>query len=82
MNSFIDYKICFLLHFRLWAGRPVKCSVLGNLIRDWDFCLSPRSAYKIARLWHSPSVPVPAIFYGQCCESPVKSTHEVGDFIR
>ena len=29
---------------------------------------------------HSPSVPVPAIFYAHHCESPVKSTHEVGQF--
>ena len=31
---------------------------------------------------HSPSVPVPAIFYVYCCESPAKSTRQVGDFIR
>ena len=29
---------------------------------------------------HSPSEPVPSIFYGHCCESPVKSTHQVGRF--
>ena len=29
---------------------------------------------------HSPSVPAPAIFYGHCCESPVKPTHQVGRF--
>ena len=29
---------------------------------------------------HSPSVPVPAIFYVYCCESPVKPTHQVGRF--
>ena len=58
---------------------------LGYFVRR-----SPRSA-KIARCtrcsdgrithtWHSPSVPVPAIFYGHYCESPVKSTHQVGRF--
>ena len=29
---------------------------------------------------HSPSVPVPAIFYAHRCESPLKSTHQVGRF--
>ena len=54
------------------------------------FRQSPRSAYKIADIWHvryrrlnspafaySPSVPVPAIFYVYCYESPVKPTHQV-----
>ena len=52
-----------------------------------DFCRSPRSAYKIADIQHvryrrlnSPSVPVLAILYGHYCESPVKSTHQVGRF--
>ena len=29
---------------------------------------------------HSPGVPVPAILYVCCCESPVKPTHQVGRF--
>ena len=55
---------------------------------DCDFRRSPRSAYKIADIWHvryrrlnSQSVPVPVIFYVYCCESPVKPTHQVGRFI-
>ena len=49
---------------------------------DCDFRRSPRSAYKIADIGrrHSPSVPVPAIFYGHCCEAPVKLTYQVGRF--
>ena len=51
------------------------------------FRRSPRSAFKIADIWHvryrrlnSPSVPVPTIFYVYCCESPVTPTHQVGRF--
>ena len=65
-----------------WAkiARRARCS-------DCNFRRSPRSANKIAYIWHvrylrlnSPSVPVPAIFYGHCCESPVKLTHQVRRF--
>ena len=31
---------------------------------------------------HSPSVPLPAIFYAHHCESPVKSINQVGQFYR
>ena len=45
---------------------------------------SPRSAYKIADIWHvryrRASVPVPAIFYARRCKSPLKSTNQVGRF--
>ena len=64
-------------------ARCARCS-------DCDFHRSPRLAYEIADIWHvryrrlnsphSPSVSVPAIFYVYCCESPVKSTHQVGRF--
>ena len=61
--------------------KPAK--KLGNFI-----CRSRRSAYKIADIWHvryhqhSPRVPVSAIFYVYCCESPCsKATHEVGRYI-
>ena len=37
-----------------------------------------RRIYKIRR--HSPSVPVPAMFYAHQCESPVKSINQVGRF--
>ena len=61
-------------------ARCARCS-------DCDFRRSRRSAYKIADIWHvryrllnSPSVPVPAILYVYCCESPGKPTHQVGRF--
>ena len=57
--------------------KPAK--KLGNFIRR-----SPRSAYKIADIWHvryhqhSPRVPVPAIFYVYCCESPCSKANPSG----
>ena len=55
-----------------------------------DFRRSRRSAYKIADIWHvsyrrlnSPAFAKCARsrdFYGHCCESPVKPTHQVGRF--
>ena len=64
-------------------ARCARCS-------DCGFRRSPRLVYKIADIWHVryqrlnsrhlPSVPVPAIFYAQRCESPVKSTNQVGRF--
>ena len=45
--------------------------------RDWRI-KSPISG--MSDIGDSPSVPVPAIFYGHYCESPVKSTNQVGRF--
>ena len=63
------------------SAKIARCARCSNC----DFRRSPRSAYKIADMWHvkywrldSPSVPVPAIFYAHRCESPAKSTNQVG----
>ena len=52
---------------------------------DCDFRRSPRSAFKIADIWHVRyrrlnSAIKFVIFYVYCCQSPVKPTHQVGRF--
>ena len=60
-------------------NRVKPAEKLGNFIRR-----SRRSAYKIADIWHvryhqhSPRVPVPAIFYVYCCESPCSKANPSG----
>ena len=59
-------------------------------LSDCDFRRCPRSAYKIADIWHvkyrrlnSPAFAKYASsrgFLRHCCESPVKPTHQVGRF--
>ena len=70
-----------------FIGRSPRSAKIARCARcsNCDFRRSPRSAYKIADMWHvkywrldSPSVPVPAIFYAHRCESPAKSTTQVG----
>ena len=52
--------------FAIFANRRIKLLISGmSDIGD-----------EIRR--HLPSVPIPAIFCGHCCESPVKLTHQAG----